>query len=232
MWRRTAGACLFVVALPALAQDPIPDSVRGADKLMAIVQRVSQVQSGTKTLEATFEQKRTSRLLAVPSVSHGRFYFRAPDQVRWEYEPPRQMTVLLSSGVALTYRPAEKRAERVEVGRRQRKVFRFLGAAEPLEELKRYFAFTLRDRGDAANYILTLDPTARMLKKHVKQVAVEIDRSRFIPVAVTYTEPDGDSTEYVFHDIVRNKPISDRLFQLDLPPGVQVVEMKLKSRDE
>ena len=232
MWRLTAGAVLLTFSVPALAQDPIPDTLRGIDKLAAIVQRVSQVQAATTTLEAMFEQKRTSRLLAVPSVSRGHFYFRAPDQVRWEYEPPRQMTVLLSGGVALTYRPVEKRAERVEVGRRQRKVFRFLGAAEPLEQLKRYFSFTLRDRGDDANYVLILEPTAHVLKKHVKQVVVEIDRNGFMPVAVTYSEPDGDSTDYVFRHIVRNKPIPDGLFTLDLPSDVQVVEVKLKSRDE
>ncbi len=232
MWRRAVWLCLLLLSSPALGQDPLPGSVRGGEKVAAIVQRVSQAQAGTKTLQAQFEQRRTSRLLAEPSVSRGRFYFKAPDQVRWEYEPPHQMSVLLTGGVALTYRPAEKRAERIEVGRRQRKVFRFLGAAEPLEELKRYFAFTLRDRGDDSNFLLTLDPASHLLKKHVKKVEVEIDRTRFIPVAVVYTEPDGDSTEYVFRDVVRNEPLPEGLFQIELPPDVQVVEMKLKSRDE
>jgi outer membrane lipoprotein carrier protein len=232
MWRRTARVCLLVLAVPAFGQDPLPGSVRGGEKVAAIVQRISQAQAGTETLQARFEQRRTTRLLAEPSLSRGRFYFNAPDQVRWEYELPQQMSVLLTGGVALTYRPAEKRAERIEVGRRQRKVFRFLGAAEPLEELKRYFAFTLRDRGDDSNFLLTLDPASHLVKKHVKKVEVEIDRTRFIPVKVVYIEPDGDSTEYVFSDIVRNEPLPAGLFQLDLPPDVQVVEMKLKSRDE
>lgn len=232
MWRRPVSVCLLLLATPAFGQDPLPVTVRGAEKLAAIVQRVSQAQAGTKTLQARFEQKRTSRLLAEPSLSRGRFYFNAPDQVRWEYEPPQQMSVLLTGGVALTYRPAEKRAERIEVGRRQRKVFRFLGAAEPLDELKHYFAFTLRDRGDDSNYLLTLDPASNLVKKRVKRVEVEIDRARFLPVAVVYTEADGDSTEYVFRDIVRNEPLPAGLFQLELPPDVHVVEVKLKSRDE
>ncbi len=245
MLRQTAWACLLLLLAPlagALAADgataPAPphrppareqslDNLHGAEKLTALIRNVSQVQAATKTLVADFEQRKVSHLLAAPSVSQGRFYFEAPDKVRWEYTAPRPMTVLLSGGVAITYRPLEKRAERIEVGRVQRKVFRFLGASEPLEELERYFAFTFIDRGPGHDYTLSLKPTAHVIKKRIREVEVDIDRETFLPVAVSYSETDGDSTAYAFHAIVRNKPLDAGLFRLELPPDVQVVEMKL-----
>lgn len=227
MIRRSLALAACLACAPALAQEPLPPGLHGADKLAALVQRVSQIQASLNTLTATFEQRRTSRLLAEPSVSHGKFYFKAPDSIRWEYETPRPMTVLLTGGVALTYRPAEKRAQRVEVGRAQRRIFRFMSTAEPLEKLRQYFTFTFRDPGEAGNYTLELRPTSHTIKKRLRLLELEIDRRSLLPVRVAYTEADGDSTEYAFSDIEVNKPQSADLFNLTLPPDVQVVHLKL-----
>ncbi|MGE5237015.1 MAG: LolA family protein [Acidobacteriota bacterium] len=232
MRSRTIGVCFFLLCTPLFAQGPLPDTLHGADKLVALLKGVSQMQRETTTLAATFEQRRVSHLLAAPSVSRGKFYFKAPDEVRWEYEAPREMVVVLAGGTAITYRPLEKRAERVQVGRAQRRVFRFLGAAEPLEELQRYFSFTFRDRGPGYPYELSLQPTARMLKKRIKDVVLQIDRTTLMPIAVSYAEPDGDTTSYAFSDVVRNGALPAGLFHLELPPDVRVVEINLKSREE
>jgi outer membrane lipoprotein-sorting protein len=232
MRSRSIGVCFFLLCSPLFAGGPIPEGLNGVDKLSALLKGVSEVQRVTKTLTATFEERRVSHLLAAPSVSHGTFYFSAPDQVRWEYDAPRVMTVLISGGTAITYRPAEKRAERIEIGRAQRRVFRFLGAAEPLEELTRYFSFTFRDRGDGQPYELLLEPTAHMLKKRIKSVSITIDRETLTPIAVSYVEADGDSTAYSFRNIVRNQTLPAGLFHIDLPADVKVVDMKLKGRDE
>jgi outer membrane lipoprotein carrier protein len=229
MTRRAVVALSTLVCSYALAQEPIPPGMKGADRLAALVQRVSQVQASTATLTAKFELRRTSHLLAAPSVSQGRFYYRGPDSVRWEYEMPRPMTVVISGGVAITYRPAERRAERVEVGRAQRRVFRFMSASEPLEKLKQYFSFTFRDPGPSGNYTLELKPTSHQIKKRLRSVELEIQRQTLIPVRVAYTEADGDRTEYVFSDIEVNAKQAADLYELVLPPDVEVVKIKVGS---
>lgn len=229
MTRRALAILALLACSPALAQEPLPPGLHGVDKLEALVQRVSQVQAGLKTLSADFELRRTSRLLAQPSVSRGKFYFAAPDSVRWDYTSPRPMTVLLAGGVAITYRPLEKRAESIKVGRAQRRVFHFLSATEPLDKLMGYFSFTFRDFGPGANYTLLLKPTVHTIKKHLRSVEIEIDHHSLLPVRVAYTEPDGDSTEYSFSAIEVNKPQEPGIFNLSLPPDVHIVQLKLGS---
>jgi outer membrane lipoprotein carrier protein len=231
MTRRALTALALLVSLPVLAQEPIPPDLHGSDKLSALLQRVSQVQASLKTLTADFEQVRTSHLLAQPSRSHGRFYYEAPDSVRWDYQAPRDMTVLITSGVATTYRPAEKRAERIEVGKAQRRVLRFISAAEPLERLKEYFTFTFIDYGGNSDYVLQLKPTTHMMKKRMRSVELAINRTSFLPVKVSYTEADGDTTVYSFSNIELNPQQPPGLYSLDLPPDVQVVNIKLGSRE-
>jgi outer membrane lipoprotein-sorting protein len=231
MTRRALATLSLLVCSHTLAQEPLPPGLRGVEKFAALVKRVSQVQASLSTLNANFEQTRTSHLLAAPSISRGRFSFRAPDSVRWDYESPREMMVLISGGAAVTYRPAEKRAERIEVGRAQRRVFRFLSATEPLEKLMQYFSFTFHDPLGSGNYTLELKPTTHMMKKRLRSVMIEIDPTSFLPVKVSYTEADGDSTQYSFSNVQVNRPQAAGLFTLTLPPDVQVVQIKLGSGD-
>jgi outer membrane lipoprotein carrier protein len=220
---------VLLVSTGSGAQEPIPQGTRGVDKLAAVLDNVAMAQVGVMTLAADFEQRRASRLLAEPSVQTGRFYFQAPDSLRWRFSSPRAMEVLIEGGVAITYRPAERRAERIEVGRMQRRVFRFLGAGEPIDSLRRYFTFTFRDPGGSRPYELLLEPASFQLKRRIRQVEVVIDRESFLPVAVAYEEADGDTTSYRFDNIRVNGPLPGDIFDLTLPADVAVVEVKLQS---
>jgi len=138
------------------------------------------------------------------------------------------MTVLLAGGEATTYRPREKRAERVEIGRLQRRVFGFLSTTEPLDRLVRYFNVRLRIPGPGGNYVFILDPTSHHIKKRLQQVTIEIDSQSYLPVAVSYVERDGDETSYSFSHMVIDKDLPRDLFALHLPSDVKVVELRLR----
>ena len=228
MLRRTLCALMAVLAsASAFSQGPDLSKLPPAEKLAALLQQFGRFQKGLKTLEADFVQTRKSSLLAHESVSRGTLYFKAPDQIRWEYTSPRRMTVLIASGVAVTYRPEEKRAERVEVSRMQRRVLRFLSVDKPVEELKRYFSFTFKDPGPPGNYELILEPTSHHIKKRLTSLTIDIDRTRMLPVGVSWVERDGDSTSYAFSDIRVDGQLPPGIFTLDLPPDVHVVELRL-----
>ena len=227
--RTLAAALVALAAAPLAAQDPEIEALKGSEKLAAILKEVSSAQAEIHTLQANFEQRRVSRLLAEPSVSQGRLYVRVPDQVRWEYLSPRTMTVLIAGGYATTYRPDERRAERVAIGRMQRRVFHYMSVTEPLDELRDHFSFTFRDPvGTKSNYRLILKPTGPIVARRIAELSIEIDRREYLPVAFSYTEPDGDSTAYTFRDVVRNGEIAEAMFKLELPADVEVVELAVK----
>lgn len=219
----------FLFSLPAMAGEV--EGLSGKAKLDAVLAEISRAQAAIQTLSASFRQVKVSRLLKEPSVSRGAFYYRAPDQVRWEYREPREAIVLVTAHTMVTFRPAERMAEKVELGRSQRKLFAFLSASEPLANLSRHFSFTLRDPGGQADLVLVLNPVTHQLKKRLHHVELVIARASFLPVKVAYTEADGDSTTYEFSEVQVNVPLPPALFSLDLPPGVRVVELKLKGSD-
>ncbi len=228
MPRRTVCALIaLLVSASAFSQGPGLDKLPPAEKLAALLQQFGRFQKGLKTLQADFVQTRKSSLLAHESVSRGRLFFEAPDRIRWEYGSPLRMTVLIANGVAITYRPEEKRAERVEVGRMQQRVFHFLSAGDPIDELKRYFSITFKDPGPPGNYELILDPTSHHIRKRLESLSIEIDRTRLLPVGVSWVQHDGDSLSYAFSHIVVDEKLPSGIFTLDLPPDVHVVELRL-----
>lgn len=203
----------------------------GKAKLDALLVEISRAQLAIQTLQADFQQTKVSRLLKEPSVLTGVFYYQAPDRVRWEYRNPRETVVLVTAHEMVTYRPSERLAEKVELGRSQRKLFAFLSASEPIVNLSRHFSFTLRDPGGEGDYVLVLNPVTHQLKKRLHHVELVIARRSFLPVRVSYTETDGDTTSYQFSQVKINQPLPANLFSLDLTPGVRVVELKLRGSE-
>ena len=56
-----------------------------------------------KTITADFVQKKSMKILSKPLVSEGKFFYAAPDSIRWEYVKPLRSVVVSSKGVTRRY---------------------------------------------------------------------------------------------------------------------------------
>ena len=232
--RRLLPALILVFPAFLLTADPAPrvesiDALEGGAKLHAVIDRVVESQHAVRTLQADFVQLKRSELLLEAVESSGVFLFRAPDLVRWNYLRPDSMVVLFTDDTVTTYHPQQSRAERLKVSGKQRRFVRVIAGTQPLDDLTQNFSVTLADPGGGASYRLTLRPVTSMLKKRLRSVEIEIDRTLFLPVVVDYTEVDGDSTRYEFRNLVINAPIDDSEFRLDLGPGVRLQTLDASS---
>ena len=219
---------VFLTAKPAPVADAI-DALEGGAKLDAVIDRVVGSQRAVRTLQANFVQLKRSELLLEAVESSGVFLFRAPDLVRWNYLRPDSMIVLFADDTVTTYHPQQSYAERLKVSGKQRRFVRVIAGTQPLDDLTQNFAVTLADPGGETPYRLTLRPVTSMLKKRLRSVEIEVDRTLFLPVMVEYTEVDGDSTRYEFRNLVINAPIDDSKFRLNLGSGVRLQTLDASS---
>ena len=210
-----------VVAGPPAAPDAI-DALAGSAKLDALIARVVEQQRAVRSLQADFVQHKHSDLLLEDSESSGQFLFRAPDNVRWDYRRPDPMVVVFADDTMTTLHPLQSRAERIKVSDSQRRFVRVLAGTQPLDDLTTHFSVTLADPGGSAPYRLTLRPVDKMIKKRLRSVMLEVDRTLFLPVVVEYNEADGDSTRYEFKNLVLNPDLDDSRFHLELGSDVQL----------
>jgi len=208
-------------AKPPAVPDPMAAGLTGPQRLSALVDRVKYEQKQLKTLEARFTQQQESSMLAQPEESKGVFSFAAPDRVRWEYQSPSPITVVILGDQMTTWYRDLKRAETLKVGRYSSQVFKYLGASGSLQTLLEYFTVKLKlpeKKGDP--YRMELVPKYQRIAKRLKGMTLWIDGDTFFPARLKYIEADGDTVEYQFSDMKRNAPIPPDRFVLKLPPDV------------
>jgi outer membrane lipoprotein-sorting protein len=219
----------LLLALPAFAApakqgppDPMAAGLTGPQRLTALVERVKYEQRQLKTLEAKFTQQQESSMLATPEESKGTFSYAAPDRVRWEYQTPSPITVVIRGDEMTTWYRDLKKAETLKVGRYSSQVFKYLGASGSLQTLLEYFTVKLKlpeKKGEP--YRMEMIPKYQRIAKRLKGMTLWIDDENFFPARLKYIEADGDTVEYQFSDMKRNGPIPADRFVLKLPPGVQ-----------
>jgi len=236
--RLLTAALLLAMIVPGgagAADDSIPDpDAPGLDpstRIESLIQRIQYEQARMETLRSEFSQLKESELLLEPEVSKGRFWFRAPDAVRWDFTEPDETRVVVRDGSMLTWFQDQGTAERVDVGGRADRIMEYLSATNSLETLQRYFTIqAVFPRDGESPFKLKLDPRFKRVRKRLESMTIHLDRKGYFPVYVEYVEPGGDRTEFTFQQVEKNVELEDELFTLDLPEDVEVRTLELGSR--
>ncbi|MCM2313899.1 MAG: outer membrane lipoprotein carrier protein LolA [Thermoanaerobaculia bacterium] len=219
---------MFAIALCLAALAPESRAAApAAATLDQVLKEVQKRQSAVKTLQADFTQQKTLALLAEPQRSSGTFAYEKPDKVRWNYAAPNPVMMLIADGRMTTFYPRLGRAETLEVGRFQDRIFKYMGAGNAIGELATWFNFRFSDRKGEPTWKLDLVPKTSQVAKRVKSITIWIDRSSYMTSKFEYVEADGDTTLYEFSSIRVNEPVPAAAFKLELPPTVKVETMKL-----
>jgi outer membrane lipoprotein-sorting protein len=215
--------CAATMAVPlSAANKPAPIF------LEEVVKKVQEQQKKTRTLQATFRQEKELALLAKPEVSTGTFVYSKPNNVLWNYDAPKRVTMLIANGTLTTYYPNLNKAEAVDVTRFEDRIFRYMGVSGAIDELARYFDFTFTDNAASPTYVLDLMPKSRVVARRVRRIKIWIDKQSYLTSRLEYVEGDGDTTRYEFTNVKLNQPIEQSRFTLNLPAGVRVEQIKLQ----
>ncbi|MFN7960810.1 MAG: outer membrane lipoprotein carrier protein LolA [Thermoanaerobaculia bacterium] len=226
---RHLGSLALWLAVPALAQaassapDPRSPGLSPRDRLSTLIERVKLEQQQVKTLEAAFVQRQESTFLVKPEESHGVFSYQAPDMIRWEYESPRPITMLIDGKSMSTWYRDLGRVDQMKIGRYSEKILKYLGASGSIETLLQYFDVQLAMPNDpTAPYRLDMKPRFDRVSKRLRALTLWVDARQWVPSKLRYETPDGGVTEFSFQNLKVNSQLPGGRFHLDLPQGVQV----------
>ncbi len=167
--------------------------------------------AGVESIQADFRQEKHLPILAQPLISEGRFFFRRPDCLRWEYRRPVRSVLLLNGG----------------------KTERFVQSGDGLaadrgaglqamnavtDEMRRWLAgdfesSTLFTARLEAKQRIVLTPRADAMAEFIRRIELELDSRPGVIGAVTIYEDDQSFTRIVFDDVRLNAPVDARLFE-------------------
>ncbi len=193
-------------------------------RLETLLAEITEAQRGRRTLRAELFQRQESELLSDAEEARGRFFYRAPDQARFELEGSEPTVLLLRGDTLLTWYPEQQRAERQTGGRQVGRLMQMLAGGGIADLSRRFSTRAVFPADPEAPWRLLFEPRSRRLARHLEEVEIWIDRQLYAPIYVRIQQASG-STEIRLSNLEPDVELAADIFELDLPAGTEVVEL-------
>jgi outer membrane lipoprotein-sorting protein len=174
---------------------------------------IEQAASNIQSIRADFVQERHLEILQRPLISKGRFYYRRPDALRWEYETPIRSILLVHGSRMKRY--AERDGGLVPETGPGVDAMQFVTA-----EMTRWFegrfrqapyfeAEMISESGDR----IRLRPKQAAMSKMIRHIDVTFSDTPGIIESVTVFEEEKSFIQLMFKQVEVNRTLPDRLFE-------------------
>ena len=230
---------LFSIVMLSFVQAPYASSAgdevdeKAVKEVREVVKQLQARYEKTKDLQANFTQKTTIEGFERPLTSSGKVYIKKPGRLRWNYLDPSIEEIYVNRDDVKVYVPEHRQ---VLVG----KLTQMASSKAPLELLQG--AARLTDsfevsptpgngRGVGGIRLLTLVPkaTAGDAGRSLQRIVLEVYPKTYFIRSVALHELSGNVANFEFSAPQFNLGLADDLFELKLPPDVEVVKAPVLS---
>lgn len=194
----------------ATAQTAVDDAT--ARQMM---EQVNDAARKMKTLQCSFVQTKTLKMMKSKLVSNGRMSYSQPALLRWEYTSPYAYTFIVNGAKVLM----KSRQRRDVVNAAQNKVFREITnimlnsvTGKCLTD-KQNFTTRMLVNGD--KWIARLTPMKKEMKQLFSTLVITFDKRQMVAVSVEMIEKSGDNTLILLRDVKKNAPVDADEFKVD-----------------
>lgn len=166
-----------------------------------------------KTISADFVQKKTMKILSKPLVSEGKFFYTAPDSIRWEYAKPVRSVVISSKGVTKRYMAAGgKMVEDSTGGAQSMKIVldEVAGWMGGRFDANPSFKASLKDGNPV---VITLVPVEKSMKGFFEKIEIAVSKKDASVKSVRIVESASAETRIDFLRVVINSSIAPSVFR-------------------
>ena len=177
------------------------------------LEKLSRESARIKTLKADFVQKKSMKILTRPLISEGRFYFAAPDALRWEYFKPLKSVVIAYQGNTRRYIYADgKMAEDKSGGVQAMKIVLSEVAGWMTGRFDRNPSFkAVVSRKD--NTVIALTPVDEKMKSMIQKIEIALAQKAGVIQSVKIFEGADSYTQINFNNVKINETIDSSVFR-------------------
>lgn len=175
-----------------------------------------------RSIQAEFEQIYYSSTVSTPLREKGRFYFKKPDLMKWEYKEPEEKIFLYKEGLFQFYIPEDNQLIQSSISEEGHEA-EILSVFSGKRQLKDHYAveFSPFPTDDQKAWQLKLNPKE---EDEYSFILLEIDAKTWLIQKAIFFDWAGNKTEFKFSKIKTNARFRKNLFELNLPPGVEIIE--------
>lgn len=213
-----AALAALLVGGGSRAQSPGP---QGDGRLAAVLAKMVEVQRGIRTLRVNFTQTNQFAMLAKPQILKGTLTIQKPSAALYAYKSPAALYFRVKDGDLLVYNEEKKEAFVQDIRRHEGRIAKYLGLTQPMEELKKTFVVALASE-EGGKATLRLVPTRAKVKEKIAEMKFTVGIQDGAVHAFDIVEPGGDRLAFEFREMEINPKLTDKDFEIPIPPGVKV----------
>lgn len=216
--RRVAAALIALVAvaggsLAGAARKPLTE-----EELLAGIQAWLD---GTRTLQGGFEQQLVSGALGSGMEESGRLYIGRPGRMRWDYIDPERKVALVDGELTWLWVEEEGQMMLGRLGEQGELLPRLLAGEGRLADSFDVSVASYPSRPAKGEYLVELVPKGG--DEAFEHVVLQVRPPDFAIEAAEVLDAAGNRILYRFHDLRRNRPITDEQFRFEPPEGTLIL---------
>ena len=169
-----------------------------------------------KAMSADFVQKKSMKILSKPLISEGKFYYAAPDSIRWEYIKPIKSLVISSKGSTRRFMASGGKMVEDKSGSMQAMqivLSEVAGWMSGRFDSNPSFKATIKEGNPI---LITLIPTEKSMAGFFEKIEIVVAKKDASVKSVRIVENANAETRIDFSHVVINPDLNPSVFQ-DVP---------------
>lgn len=191
-----------------VAQENKYTSLPADDELASRLQEFSK---NLTTIQCDFSQVKKLQYLEVDLTSSGKFWFKSPDKVRWEYMEPYKYIVLLNEGKLNLISENNEN----EIDMRSNEIFEEINTLIISAVSGNIFNnpdYSVKAFENNAFYKIELKPVSSSIAMMIQQMELYFDKENYSVSKIKMIEPSSDYSLISFTNQQFNDPLPENIF--------------------
>lgn len=186
-----------------------------------VIDAIQKKYDATKTFKAQFVQKSYLKVMDQAQVAKGEVFIKKPGKMKWVYNAPDPQVLVSNNRSLWLYLPEESQVTRMQVDSiySSNTPALFLSGQGKLTE-----AFYVRNVTHEDGKVV-VELTPKKEDQGLEKLVLYADPNNFQIVGSKVYDKLGNKTEMQFSRIEDNPSISDSIFQFEVPPGVELIDL-------
>ncbi len=195
-----------------------------SQEMDAVLERLQKRYASVHTVSADFRQN--YRAPGIDQTESGTFWLKRPGFMRWEYRHPEEKLFLTDGREAFLYVPEERQVtvQPFTMDEMRRTPLRFLlGSADIQTGFTAAFGMEYQPAFEDT-LLIRLAPQAG--DAEYSFLLLELDRETCDIRRIVIHEQSGNTSEFVFVNLLFNVKVDDSKFRFRIPKGIEVIRLE------
>jgi outer membrane lipoprotein-sorting protein len=199
------------VAIATFAQENNFKEVTDIEKVKVELGKLSE---NTSTIHSQFIQEKHLSFLTENIISKGEFYFKGPNQLRWEYSEPFEYIIVFNDKNILIEDEDKISTYDTESNKMFSEINNMMIGSIQGNLFTDSERFAVKYFENKTQYLLELEPKLPEMKNMLKTIKIYVDKSNISVAKIVMLESSDDYTSINFTNRELNKQIDNEKFNI------------------